>query len=93
MSQKNLTFISIKDKISYMIQITVPKTEYEQLSKQAAAYRKFTAEFFESIIKDPIDQIIKDFRNTTLYTEKFLEDLEDGLRKSSYSKKYADKTA
>lgn len=69
--------------------ITLPKTKYIQLKKQANAYKQFTAHFFEFILQDPINQVIDDFRQTNLYTEEFLQDLEDGLRKSSYAKQHA----
>lgn len=82
-----------KDRMNYMTQITLPKNEYEQLKRQAAAYRRFAAKFFESIIKDPIDQVVEDFRRTNLYAEGFLKDLESGLRKSSYTKTYENKAA
>jgi len=39
------------------------------------------------MIKDPIEEVINDFRKTNLYTKGFLADLEDGLKKSSYAKK------
>lgn len=70
-----------------MVKITLPKTEYEKLKRQAEAYRRFAARFFELAIQDPIDEVVEDFRKTKLYTEEFLKDLESGLRKSSYAKK------
>lgn len=73
--------------------ITLSKIEYDQLKRQAGAYQKFASHFFELVITDPIANVIKDFRNTDLYTEKFLVDLEDGLRKSSYSQKYANQAS
>ena len=76
-----------------MAKITLPKTEYERLRRQAAAYRKFAEKFFESVVKDPIEEVVGDFRKTNLYTEDFLKDLESGLRKSSYVKKHGNKTA
>lgn len=87
-----------------MAQVTIPKTEYEQLRRQAEAYRKFTEKLFESVIRAPIEEIVEDFRKTGLYTEGFLRDLESGLRQSSYpaskaklttrhrGKKYGNKT-
>lgn len=75
-----------------MTQITIPKTEYEQLKQQAEAYRRLAARFFESVIKSPIKEVVEDFRKTDLYTEEFLKDLESGLRRSSYGKKYGNKT-
>jgi len=76
-----------------MTQVTIPKTEYEQLRRQAEAYRKFTEKLFESVIKAPLEEIVEDFRKTGLYTEGFLRDLESGLRRSSYAKKYGNKAA
>ena len=76
-----------------MSQVTVPKTKYEQLKKQAAAYRLFAAKLFESVLKDPVGQVVEDFRKTNLYTEDFIKDLESGLRKSSYIKKHGTKAS
>ncbi|MBU1178892.1 hypothetical protein KKB69_00935 [Patescibacteria group bacterium] len=75
-----------------MVNITLPKTEYQQLKRQADAYRRFVAKFFEMAIKDPIKEVTEDFRKTNLYTKEFLMDLESGLRKSSYAKKHANPT-
>ncbi len=69
----------------------IPKTEYEQLKRQAQAYRRFVAEFFESVVRSPIEEVVEDFRKTGLYTEGFLTDLDSGLRKSSYPR-YENKT-
>ena len=68
--------------------VTVPRAEYEQLKRQADAYRRFAVQFFTAPLQDPINEVVKDFRNTDLYTDEFLNDLESGLRKSSYVKKY-----
>ena len=38
-------------------------------------------------------EVVADFRVADLYTDEFITDLEDGLRKSSYAKKYAHQTA
>jgi len=76
-----------------MVEVAIPKTEYKRLKRQAMAYRRFAEKFFESIIKDPIEEVVEDFRKTNLYTEDFLKDLESGLRKSSYAKKYGNKTS
>lgn len=70
-----------------MATITIPKTEYSKLKRQADAYKKLSGRFFEFMIKDPIEEIVNDFRKTNLYTKEFLTDLEDGLKKSSYSKR------
>ena len=70
-----------------MATITIPKTEYSKLKRQAEAYKKLSSRFFEFMVKDPIEEVINDFRKTNLYTKEFLIDLEGGLRKSSYGKK------
>lgn len=75
-----------------MAKVTISKTEYEHLKKQATAYRKFAAKFFESMIKDPIEEVVNDFSETDLYSKEFLKDLESGLRKSSYIKEHENKT-
>lgn len=71
-----------------MATITIPKTEYSKLKRQSDAYKKLSSRFFESVIKDPIEEVINDFHKTNLYTKGFLADLEDGLRESSYAKKW-----
>lgn len=72
--------------------ISVPKREYMRLKKQARAYRILAAKVFALPIRNPIDEVIEDFKETELYSEKFLADMEDGLKKSSYAKKYANQT-
>ena len=73
--------------------VILPKTEYENLKRQAEAYRKIAADFFGAVARNPIDEIVSDFKKTDLYSDEFLHDLEDGLNKSSYLKNYEDKTA
>jgi hypothetical protein len=72
--------------VYFMETVTLTKNEYSKLKRESAAYRKITARVFESVVKDDIPSVIDDFRKTELYTEEFLRDLEDGLRKSSYGK-------
>lgn len=72
--------------------IALPKQEYLHLKQQAQAYRIMAARMFELPLRDPVDEVVADFRATDLYTDEFLLDLEDGLRKSSYAKKYANQT-
>lgn len=69
-----------------MNKITITKQEYLKLEKQANAYRKLVSRLFESVIKDPIQEVVDDFRRTNLYTNEFLKDLDKGLRQSSYGK-------
>ena len=66
--------------------ITIPKSEYKKLLSRAKAYEKLAGSIFENAIKDPIDEIVSDFKKTNLYTDKFLKDLENGLKKSSLAK-------
>ena len=73
--------------------ITLSKQEYLRLKQQAQAYRALAAKVFEMPLKDPIAEVVTDFRTTGLYTKEFLADLEDGLRKSSYARKYANQTS
>lgn len=76
-----------------MSKIVISKTEYESLKRQAIAYRRFAEKLFESLVKDPIQEVVSDFRKTNLYAEGFLKDLESGLKKSSYLQKYENKTS
>ena len=68
--------------------ISVPKTQYDRIARQAKAYRAFVARFFESVIRDPVEDVVGDFRESGLYAEEFLRDMEDGLRRSSYAKRH-----
>ena len=69
--------------------VTLPKEEYLRLKQQALAYQNLATEVFELPFKNPIGEVVADFKATNLYTKEFLTDLEDGLRKSSYAKRYA----
>lgn len=66
--------------------ITITKAEYKKLLFKAKAYEKLARNFFESSIKEQVEDIVNDFRDTDLYTKEFLTDLEEGLRKSSLGK-------
>jgi hypothetical protein len=69
-----------------MTTITLPKIEYLKLKKEVNAYRNMKAHLFESLVQDPVDKVIQDFARTKLYSKAFLQDLEKGLRRSSYGK-------
>lgn len=71
----------------FMKSVVISKNEYSKLKKQADAYKRLSSRLFESLIKDPIEEIMNDFRRADLYTNEFLADLEKGLRKSSFAKK------
>lgn len=68
-----------------MAKVTIPKTEFDKLERQAKAYRTVASAFFESVLREEsIDDVVADFRQTGLYEEEFLKDLEQGLMKSSF---------
>ena len=71
----------------HMASVTIPKTEYQRLEREAKAYRKFAERFFESVLEDSVPSIMRDFKETGLYSEEFLLDLENGLKKSAHVKK------
>lgn len=73
--------------------ISLPKEEYLHLKQQAQFYRIMAARVFELPLKDPVSDVMADFRATGLYKKEFLADMEDGLRRSSYAKKYANQTS
>lgn len=68
--------------------ITIPKREYQELLE-----KKFRYEYLRQIIEEDIfaspptknsEEVIKAFRQTKLYNQKFLKSLEKGLKRSSY---------
>ena len=69
-----------------MDNITISKKEYSKLRTKAKAYEKLAGEVFRNVLKDPVKEVVDDFRKTGLYTDEFLIDFENGLRKSSYAK-------
>ena len=50
------------------------------------AYRDLAARVFALPLKDPVAEVVVDFKAVGLYSDDFITDLEDGLRQSSYSK-------
>lgn len=76
-----------KEQLKVKNAVTLPKQEYLRLMQQAEAFRTLVAKMFELPLKDSINEVVADFRAIDLYSEEFLTDLEDGLRKSSYAKK------
>lgn len=64
-----------------MATITISEKEYRSLKLQAEAYQKISGQLFASVVHSPIEEVMSDFRKTELYTDEFLQDLEDGLRK------------
>lgn len=74
-----------------MAMVTISKVTYQRLKRHAEAYRRFAADVFEAVVRDPVGEIAHDFRKTGLYTEEFLRDLDAGLRKSSFIKKHGNR--
>lgn len=66
--------------------VTIPKKEYATLKREAREYRRITSRVFESMVRGDIATVVTDFKHTDLYTNSFLEDLEQGLHKSTYGK-------
>jgi len=64
--------------------ITISKAEYEELKSQSFLYKKLASDFFESLKSNNLTNVMNDFKNTNLYSDEFLKELEDGLSKSSY---------
>lgn len=71
-----------------MATVKVPEKEYKRLSRQARAFRLFASHVFESVLRNPVEDVVEDFRKTGKYTTEFLADLEGGLRKSSYARRH-----
>lgn len=57
-----------------MSDFALSKAEYRELEQQAKAYQRMTSCFFESIIREPVKEVVKYFRKTDLYTDEFLKD-------------------
>lgn len=68
-----------------MGQVTISKKEYSILKEQSKAYKKVATKLFSALVKGSVEDVVSDFKKTGLYSKKFLVDLEDGLRLSSYS--------
>ena len=73
--------------------ITIPKKEYHELLEKTLRY-----EYLRGVIEEKEDifsppptkdekEIIKNFKETKLYSSAFLKNLEKGLKRSSYCKK------
>jgi len=73
--------------------ITIHEKEYQKLLERALRYEyllqilKEKEDIFASPPTRNIKEIIKSFRETKLYSPKFLRSLEKGLKRSSYFKK------
>lgn len=74
-----------------MTKVTIAQQEYERLTRIAKKYevirKALSYDFFEEPATTDVKKIIKDFRATGLYSDKFLNGLERGLKESSFFKK------
>ena len=74
-----------------MSTVTITKTQYEALRRQASAYQRIVFAASSDLFGPPptrdVRMVIADFRNTKLYSKEFLKSLEKGLRRSSYFQK------
>jgi len=78
-----------EDIIKYMVTITIPKKEYQRLLDKAFRYEYLRGVLEEDLLASPQRNskvIIKEFRKTKQYNQKFLKSLEKGLKRSSYFK-------
>lgn len=67
-----------------MTNVIISRKELNKLVRQSRAYKKLASRLFETVVKDPISEVVEDFAQTDLYSKGFLKDMEAGLRKSSY---------
>ena len=74
-----------------MATITIPKKEYQRLLERALRYEYLRQVLEEDIFAPPPVRnskvVIKEFRATKRYNQKFLKSLAKGLKRSSYFKK------
>lgn len=67
--------------------IKIDKKEYKRLLKVESAYKKIVGEVYNTKLNDSVNDVVKDFEETKLYSTEFLKDLGDGLKKSTYFNK------
>lgn len=67
--------------------IKIDKKEYKRLLKVESAYKKIVGEVYNTKLNDSLNDVVKDFEETKLYSTEFLKDLGDGLKKSTYFNK------
>jgi len=71
-----------------MAAVTIPKKEYQELLEKALRY-EYLRQIIEGDLFVPpparkVKEIIKSFKETGQYNQKFLKSLERGLKRSSY---------
>ncbi len=74
-----------------MSTVTISKTKYESLKKDAASYRKIASAAGTGLFQSPptrnAKEVITAMKETGRYSKKFLDGLAKGLARSSYFKK------
>jgi len=69
--------------------ITISRQTYNRLKKEAGAFHVFMRgklSIAKPLASSRAKKLVKDFRDSGIYTKSFLADLEKGLLKSSYGK-------
>ena len=73
-----------------MVTVTIPKKQYQNLLEKALRYEYIRKMMKENLFASPsvrdVKEIIKSFKETGKYNDKFLKSLEKGLKRSSYFK-------
>lgn len=71
-----------------MSTVTIPQKEYRELVEKKVRYEQLREFFEEDVFSPPptkkISEIIAAFRATGKYNKRFLDVLENGLKRSSY---------
>lgn len=71
-----------------MVTVTIPKKEYQRLSEKALRYEYLRQILEEDIFACPptknAKDVVKEFKKSRLYNQKFIKSLRHGLKRSSY---------
>ena len=71
-----------------MVTVTIPKKEYQRLAERALRYEYLRHILEEDIFASPpaknAGEVIREFKKSGLYNQKFIKSLEKGLDRSSY---------
>ena len=74
-----------------MVNVTIPKKEYQHLLDKALRYEYLRQILEEDIFASPptknTKEIVMAFKKTKLYSQEFLTSLENGMKRSSYFRK------
>ena len=71
-----------------MITVTLPKSKYQVLKKRAEAYELILNIIEDDLFSPPLTwnrrKIVNEFKKTGLYSQKFIDNPEKSLQRSSY---------